>query len=190
MQSQQEGVQYWPGLKPRPTSNLELGFKAILIFSPSPKVVISILDRSVIRLLSLINISSKRPTPTSTGSPSTRPPTQQFRLLPVPPPLAIGRLPPFIQSLSISTVINLPPVYSSQLNMQLNYSTPHISQRAAYFTTGELNKILSNPVATKEHDNKEVRRFYLPPEQNIVRAPQRVGAAPPILRTQSYAKRS
>ena len=169
---------------------MELGFEAILNFSPSPKVVISVPDRGVARLLSLINMSSKRPAPTSAGSPSTRPPAQRFRLSPVPPPSAIGRLPPFMQSLSMSTVMNLPPAYSSQLDMQLDYSTPHISQWAAYFTAGELNKILSDPVAAEEHDNEEVRRFYLPPEQNIVRAPQRVGAAPPILRTQSYAKRS
>jgi len=56
----------------------------------------------------------------------------------------------------MSTVVNLPPVYSSQLNIQLNYSTPHALQRAAYFTAGKLNKILSDPVAAKEHDNKEV----------------------------------
>lgn len=50
---------------------MELDFEAILNFSPLPKVVISIPDRGVIRLLSLINISSKRPAPTSAGSPST-----------------------------------------------------------------------------------------------------------------------
>jgi len=71
-------------------------------------------------------------------------------------------MPPFIQSLSISTVVNLPRAYSSQLNMQLNYpllpihSTPQASQQAAYFTVGELNKILSDLVAAKEQDNKKV----------------------------------
>jgi len=55
-------------------------------------------------------------------------------LSPVLPPLAIGRLP----------------------YMQLNYNTLHTSQWAAYFAAGKLNKILSNPVATKEHNNKEV----------------------------------
>ena len=108
-----KGCSTWPGLEPRPTSNLELDFEAILNFSPSPKVVISVPDRGVARLLSLINMSSKRPAPTSAGSPSTRPPTQRFRLLPVPPPSAISRL-PHMQSLSISTVVNLPPAYSSQ----------------------------------------------------------------------------
>ena len=108
-----KGCSTWPGLKPRPTSNSELDFEAILNFSPSPKVVISVLDRGVARLLSLINMSSKRPTPTSAGRPSTHPPTQQFQLSPIPPPSVIGRLPPFMQSLSISTVVNLPPIYSS-----------------------------------------------------------------------------
>ena len=152
----------WLGLKPRPTSNSKLNFEAILNFSPSPKVVISVLDRSIAKILSLINISSKRPTTASTGSPSSRPPTQQFQLSPAPPPSAIGRMPPFMQSLSMSIVVNLPPAYSSQLNIQLNYplppihSTPQASQQAAYFTIGELNKILSDLVATKEQDNKEV----------------------------------
>jgi hypothetical protein len=41
--------------------------------------------------------------------------------------------------------------------MQLNYNTPHASQRAAYFAVGELNKILSDPAAAKEYDN--IRRF-------------------------------
>ena len=121
-----KGCSTWPGLEPRPTSNSELDFEAILNFFPLLKVVISVLDRSVAGLLSLINISSKRPALTSAGSPSTHPPTQRFRLSPVPPPSAISRPPPFMQSLSISMVVNLPPVYSSQLNMQLNYSTPHI----------------------------------------------------------------
>ena len=144
--------------------------------------MISIPDRGVTRLPSLINISSKRPAPASAGSPSTRPPTQRFRLSPVPPPSTISRL-PHMQSLSISIVVNVPPAHSSQLDMQLNYSTPHTSQRAAYFAAGELNKILSNPVAAKEYDNKEVRYFRLQPEQSIIRAPQR------ILRSQAYAKR-
>ena len=63
---------------------LELDFEAILNFSPSPKVVISVPDRGVARLLSLINMSSKRPAPTSAHSPSTRLPTQRFQLPPVP----------------------------------------------------------------------------------------------------------
>ena len=67
----------WPELEPRPTSirSLELNFEAILNFSPSPKVVISVLDRGVTKLLSLINMSSKRPASASVGSPSSRPPT-------------------------------------------------------------------------------------------------------------------
>ena len=113
---------------PHPIRSSELDFEAILNSSPSPKVVISVPDRGVVKLLSLTNISSKRPAPASAGSPSSCPPTQRFRLLPVPPPSAIGRLPPFMQSLSISTVVNLPPAYSSQLDTQLNYSTPHTSQ--------------------------------------------------------------
>jgi len=40
--------------------------------------------------------------------------------------------------------------------MQLNYSTLHILQRTAYFAIGELNKILSDLVAAKEYNNKEV----------------------------------
>jgi len=67
----------WPGLEPRPISirSSELNFEAILNFSPSPKVVISVPDRGVVKLLSLINMSSKRPAPASAGSPSSRPPT-------------------------------------------------------------------------------------------------------------------
>jgi len=53
----------------------ELNFKAILNFPPLPKVIISVLDCSVIKPLSLINISSKRPAPASIGSPSSYPPT-------------------------------------------------------------------------------------------------------------------
>jgi len=62
-----------------------------------------------------------------------------------------------MQSLNINIVVNLPPVYSSQLNpLLLIYSTPYILQQAAYFAAGELNKILTNPVAAEEHNNKEV----------------------------------
>ena len=68
-----KGCSTWPGLEPRPTSNSELDFEAILNFSPSPKVVISVPDRGVARLLSLINMSSKRPASTSAGSPSACP---------------------------------------------------------------------------------------------------------------------
>jgi len=46
----------------------------------------------------------------------------------------------------MSTVVNLPPVYSIL----------HALQQAAYFAAGKLNKILSNLVAAKEHNNKEV----------------------------------
>jgi len=107
-------------------------------------------------------MSSKRPAPASAGSPSSRPPTQRFQLSPVVPPSAIGRLAPFIQSLSMSMVVDLPPAYSSQLDIQLNYplppmySTPHTSRQAAYFAAGKLDEILTNPVAAKEHDNKEI----------------------------------
>jgi hypothetical protein len=45
-----------------------LDFEAILDFSPSLKVMISVLDRGVVRLLSPINMSSKRSARTSTGS--------------------------------------------------------------------------------------------------------------------------
>ena len=109
-------------------------FSSILIFKTfitrvtfiTPSHTLSILDCGVVNLLSLINMSSKRPASTSVGSPSSRLPTQRFRLSPVPPSTAIGRPPPFMQSLSISTVVNLPPVYSSQLNMQLDYPLPLI----------------------------------------------------------------
>ena len=43
-----KGRSTWPELEPRPISNLELGFKAVLNFSPSPKVVILPLDLSVL----------------------------------------------------------------------------------------------------------------------------------------------
>jgi len=69
-----KGCSTWPGLKPRPTSNSELGFEAILNFSLLPKVVIFAPDRGVAKLLPLINMSSKRPA-ASIGSPSNRPPT-------------------------------------------------------------------------------------------------------------------
>ena len=95
----------------------------------------------------------------------------------------------------MSTVVNLPPAYSSQLNMQLDYplppmhSTPHTSQQAAYFAADKLNEILTNPVAAEEYDDKKVRHFYIPPERNIARASRRAGAAPPILRGQPPAER-
>ena len=50
------------------------------------------------------------------------------------------------------------------------YSTPYASQQAAYFTTGELNKILTNLVAAKEYNNKEIYYFYILLEQNIIKA--------------------
>jgi len=40
--------------------------------------------------------------------------------------------------------------------MQLNYNTPHILQQAVNFATDKLNKILSDLVAAKEYNNKEV----------------------------------
>jgi hypothetical protein len=52
-----------------------LNFEAILNFSPLLKVVISVPDYGVVKLLSLINMSSKRPAPAPVGSPSSRPPT-------------------------------------------------------------------------------------------------------------------
>ena len=62
-----------------------------------------------------------------------------------------------MQSLSMSTVVNLPPAYNSQLNpLPPMHSIPHALQQAAYFAAGKLNKILTNPVAAKEHNNEEV----------------------------------
>ena len=66
-----KGCSTWLGLR---IWSSELDFEAILNFSLT-KVVISVLDRGVAKLLSLTNMSSKRPAPTSAGSPSTRPPT-------------------------------------------------------------------------------------------------------------------
>jgi hypothetical protein len=62
----------------------------------------------------------------------------------------------------MSTVMNLPPAYRSQLDMQLDYplllmhGTPYTLQRAAYFAVGELDEILTDPAAAEEHDNEEV----------------------------------
>ena len=55
--------------------------------------------------------------------------------------------------------------------MQLDYPlrTPHASQEAAFFATGEFDEILSDPVAAEDYDNEEIRHFHLPPEQNVVR---------------------
>ena len=65
-----KGRSVWLGLEPQPTLNSELDFKAILNFSPLLKFVISVPDHGVTRLLYFINMSSKRPTPTSAGSTS------------------------------------------------------------------------------------------------------------------------
>ena len=62
----------WPWLGPLATSNLELKFEAIRDLPPLLKAVIFALDRSVLKLLSLINISSKRTTAASISSPSGR----------------------------------------------------------------------------------------------------------------------
>ena len=64
----------WPWLGPLATSNLELKFKAIRDLPPLLKAVIFAPDRGVLKLLSLINISSKRIAAASIGSPSGRPP--------------------------------------------------------------------------------------------------------------------
>ena len=52
---------------------------------PLPKVVIFALDRGVLKLLSPINMSSKRIAAASIGSPSGHPPMQQFRMSPMQP---------------------------------------------------------------------------------------------------------
>ena len=62
----------WPWLGQLATSNLELKFEAIRDLPPLPKVVIFAPDRGVLKLLSLINISSKRTTTASISSPSSR----------------------------------------------------------------------------------------------------------------------
>jgi hypothetical protein len=114
-----KGCSAWPGFEPWPTSHWKLEFEAILNFSPSPKIVISVSGRGVVKFLPL-NMSSKHPAATSIGSPSSRPPTQRFQPSPVLP-----RQPPLMQSLSMST-INLPLAYSSQLGMQIDYPLPPI----------------------------------------------------------------
>jgi len=64
-----KGCSTWSELELRPPRirGSELDFKAILNSFPFLKVVISILDYSIIILLSLINISSKYPISTSIG---------------------------------------------------------------------------------------------------------------------------
>jgi hypothetical protein len=63
----------WPWLGPLATSNLELECEAIRDLSPLPKAVIFAPHRGVSKLLSLINMSSKRTAAASIGSPSGRP---------------------------------------------------------------------------------------------------------------------
>ena len=97
-------------------------------------------------------MSSKRTTAAAVGSPS-RPPLRKPRLSPIP-------------SLSTSTVVALPPAFSSQISTQLNFSLPAafnrlpISRQAAAFANSELKEILNDPKAAEEADCKEVQYFY------------------------------
>ena len=63
----------WPRLELPTALNLELEFEAIRDLPPLPKVVIFAPDRGVSKLLSLINISSKRSAAASIGSPPGHP---------------------------------------------------------------------------------------------------------------------
>jgi len=93
-------------------------------------------------------MSSKRTAAAAVRSPS-RPPLQRPRLSP-------------ILSLSTSTVVTLPPAFSSQIGTQLDFSLPAafnglpISRQAAAFADGELEEILNDPEAAEEADCEEV----------------------------------
>jgi hypothetical protein len=79
----------------------------------------------------------------------------------------------------MSTVVTLPPAYSSQIGTQFEYPQPiheglRTSQQAASFAAGELDEILNDPAAAEEYDNKEVRHFYHPQDYNAARAPMQL----------------
>ena len=60
----------------------------------------------------------------------------------------------------MSTVVTLPPAFSSQIGTQLNFSLPtafdRLSRQAAAFADGELEEILNDPEAAEEADREEV----------------------------------
>ena len=66
----------WPWLGPLATSNLELKSEAICDLPPLPKAVIFAPNYGVLKLLSLINISSKCTATSPISSPFGRPPMQ------------------------------------------------------------------------------------------------------------------
>jgi len=62
----------------------------------------------------------------------------------------------------MSTVVTLPPAFSSQIGTQLDFSLPTafnglpVSQQVATFADGELEEILNDPKAVEEADCEEV----------------------------------
>ena len=60
----------------------------------------------------------------------------------------------------MSTVVTLPPAFSSQISTQLNFSLLTAFNRllwqAAAFTNSKLKEILNNPKAAEEVDCEEV----------------------------------
>jgi len=86
----------WPWLRPLATLNLELKSEAIRDLPPLLKAVIFTLDCGVLKLLSLINMSSKYTATTSNSSPSGCLPIQRFRILLIQPSLLIARPPTLI----------------------------------------------------------------------------------------------
>ena len=62
----------------------------------------------------------------------------------------------------MSTVVTLPPAFSSQIGTQFNFSILiafnglPVSRQAAAFANGELEEILNDPKAAEEADCEEV----------------------------------
>ena len=125
-------------------------------------------------IFSLIIIRSKCAAAAFISSPSGRSHMQRFRMSPIQYPLPIARPPSLTQSLSMSTVVSLPPAYSSQIGTQFEYPLQPIYEspyQAASLAAGELDKIINDPVATEENNNEEVQHFHHPQDYSAVRDP-------------------
>ena len=92
----------------------------------------------------------------------------------------------------MSTVVTLPPTFSSQIGTQLDFSLPTtfnglpLSRQAAAFADGELEEILNDPEAVEEADRDEVQCFYQSQDHNTMRAPPQLPRLTQLLNIGSY----
>jgi hypothetical protein len=92
----------------------------------------------------------------------------------------------------MSTVVTLPPAFSSQIGTQFDFSLPTafnglpVSRQATAFADGELKEILNDPKAAEEADREEVQRFYQSQDRDTMRAPPQLPRLTQLLNIGSY----